>query len=136
MNKVILFGYVGKDPDITSFQNGGKVAQFSLATTEKGYKTKDGREIPDETQWHNIVVRKSGLAGVCESYVRKGTPLLIEGKLKTRTYNANDGSMRYVTEVVVDELTIMGKRENPSVPAQAPAPNPMDSDDDLPFSAM
>ena len=91
MNKDILKGNVGQDPKITTFQDGGKVAQFTLATTERGYKTSDGREIPDETQWHNIVVRRTGLAGVCEQYVKKGTPLLIMGKIQTRTYEDNSG---------------------------------------------
>ena len=70
MNKCILRGNVGQDPTITNFDNGGKVAQFTLATTERGYKTKDGREIPDVTDWHNIVVRQTGLAGVVEQYVK------------------------------------------------------------------
>ena len=121
MNKVFLVGNVGKDPEITDFDNGGKVAQFTLATTEKGYKTKDGREIPDETEWHNIVVRKTGLAGVCEQYVKKGTGLVIIGKLKTRTYIDNSGQTRYITEIHVDEMKLMGggqKRET------APAPTP------------
>lgn len=64
MNKCILKGNVGQDPRITTFQDGGKVAQFTLATTERGFTTKDGRQIPDETQWHNIVVKRTGLAGV------------------------------------------------------------------------
>lgn len=86
MNKVILRGNVGQDPTITYFDNGGKVAQFTLATTERGHKTKDGREIPDVTDWHNIVVRQAGLAGVVEQYVKKGTPLLVCGKVRTREW--------------------------------------------------
>ena len=77
MNIVILKGNVGQDPKITTFDNGGKVAQFTLATTERGYKKQDGAEVPDKTDWHNIVVRRSGLAGICEQYVKKGTPLLL-----------------------------------------------------------
>lgn len=121
MNKVILKGNVGQDPRITSFQDGGKVAQFSLATTERGYETRDGRKIDDVTDWHNIVVKRTGLAGVCEQYVKKGTPLLIVGRLKTREYTDNSGQTRYVTEVVVDEMELLNsgqKRE------QAPAPAP------------
>ena len=120
MNKVFLKGNVGKDPTITNFPEGGKVAQFSLATTERGYKTQDGREIPEETTWHNIVVKRTGLADVCEKFVKKGTPLLIVGKIKTRTYQDNQGQTRYITEVWVDELELLGgaKRED------APAPEP------------
>ena len=120
MNKVFLKGNVGQDPKITNFQEGGKVAQFTLATTERGFTTREGKEIPDETTWHNIVVKRTGLAGVCEQYVRKGTPLLIVGKIQTRTYQDNAGQTRYVTEIVVEEMELLGgqKRE------QAPAPEP------------
>lgn len=120
MNKCILKGNVGQDPRITTFKDGGKVAQFTLATTERGFKTKDGRDIPEETQWHNIVVKRTGLAGVCEQYVKKGTPLLIEGKIQTRSYQDNAGQTRYVTEIIVEEMELLGgqKRE------QAPAPTP------------
>lgn len=120
MNKCILKGNVGQDPRITTFKDGGKVAQFTLATTERGFKTKDGRDIPEETQWHNIVVKRTGLAGVCEQYVKKGSPLLIEGKIQTRSYQDNAGQTRYVTEIIVEEMELLGgqKRE------QAPAPTP------------
>lgn len=137
MNKVFLKGNVGKDPDITRFDNGGMVAQFSLATTERGYTTRDGQEIPDQTEWHNIVVRRTGLAGVCEQYVKKGTPLLIVGKIKTRTYEDNAGQTRYITEIHVEEMELLGggqRRE--TAPAPAPeyyAPGGYQSNtDDLP----
>lgn len=120
MNKCILKGNVGQDPRITTFKDGGKVAQFTLATTERGFKTKDGRDIPEQTEWHNIVVKRTGLAGVCEQYVKKGTPLLVEGKIQTRSYQDNAGQTRYVTEIIVEEMELLGgqKRE------QAPAPTP------------
>ena len=120
MNKVILKGNVGKDPQITNFEQGGKVAQFSLATTERGYKTKDGKEIPEETTWHNIVVRRTGLAEVCEMFVKKGTPLLIVGKIKTRDYQDNSGQTRYITEVYVEEMELLGGAKRESAPAPAP----------------
>ena len=134
MNKVFLTGNVGKDPEITNFEGGGKVAQFTLATTERGFKTRDGHEIPDSTDWHNIVVRKTGLAGVCEQYVKKGTRLNIEGKIKTRQYQDQDGKTRYITEIHVVEMELAGgpKQE------QAPAPEPEYNggyrpiDDDMP----
>lgn len=121
MNICILKGNAGKDPEITNFDNGGKVAQFSLATTERGHKTRDGREIPDKTTWHNIVVRQAGLAGVCEQYVRKGTPLLVEGKIQNRDYQDQQGQKRFITEIVVEELTLLGsKPQNASAPAPTP----------------
>ena len=120
MNKVFLKGNVGQDPRITTCKDGGKVAQFTLATTERGFKTKDGRDIPEQTECHNIVVKRTGLAGVCEQYVKKGTPLLVEGKIQTRSYQDNAGQTRYVTEIIVEEMELLGgqKRE------QAPAPTP------------
>lgn len=133
MNRVFLKGFVGQDPKITNFDNGGKVAQFTFATTERGYKTQDGKEIPDETTWFNILVRRSGLAGICEQYVKKGTPLLIVGKIKTRSYEDNNGQTRYVTEIHVDELELLssGNKENHE---PAPAPEPQtNNNDDMPF---
>ncbi len=122
MNFVVLKGNVGQDPKITNFQDGGKVAQFSLATTERGYETKDGRKIQPQTTWHNIVVKRSGLAGVCEQYVKKGIPLLIVGKVQTREYTDNSGIKRYVTEIVVDEMELLGGNKPQGAPAPAPAP--------------
>lgn len=121
MNKAVLSGRAGQDPKITDFQNGGKVAQFTLATTERGYTTKDGKEIPDVTDWHNIVVKRTGLAGVCEQYVKKGTPLLVQGKIQTRSYQDNAGQTRYVTEIVVDGLELLnGSQKRETAPAPAP----------------
>ena len=141
MNKVILRGNVGQNPQITNFDNGGKVAQFSLATTERGYKTQDGREIPDVTDWHNIVVKRSGLAGICEQYVKKGTPLLIIGKVRTREYQDNAGQTRYITEIIVEEMELLGGKKPDGAPAPEPDPQPahqtsVNADgtkDDLPF---
>lgn len=119
MNFVVLKGNVGQDPKITNFQEGGKVAQFTLATTERGYETRDGRKIEPQTTWHNIVVKRTGLAGVCEQFVKKGTPLLIAGKIQTRNYQDEQGFTRYITEILVDELELLGQKRE-----QAPAPAP------------
>lgn len=124
MNIVILQGNVGEDPRIKDFEGGGKVAQFSLATTEKGFKTQDGREIPDETTWHNIVVKKTGLAGVCQQYVKKGSPLLVKGRITNRQYSDTEGVTRYITEVIVDDLTLLGKKERENAPAPEPEYQP------------
>lgn len=120
MNKVFLKGNAGQDPKITNFDNGGKVAQFSLATTERGYETRDGKKIPDETTWHNIVVKRTGLAGVCEQFVKKGTPLLIVGKIQTRQYQDNAGQTRYVTEIIVEEMELLGGQKREAAPAPEP----------------
>lgn len=120
MNKCILKGNAGQDPKITNFDNGGKVAQFSLATTERGYETRDGKKIPDETTWHNIVVKRTGLAGVCEQFVKKGTPLLIVGKIQTRQYQDNAGQTRYVTEIIVEEMELLGGQKREAAPAPEP----------------
>lgn len=124
MNKCILKGNVGQDPKITTFDNGGKVAQFSLATTERGYKTKDGKEIEEKTDWHNIIVRRTKLAEVCEQYVRKGTPLLIIGKLQNRSYEDSAGQKRYITEVSVEEMEMLGGKKPEGAPAPEPEPEP------------
>lgn len=137
MNKVFLRGYVGQDPKITVFPDGGKVAQFAMATTERGYTTSDGRQIPEVTDWHNVVVKRTGLAGVCEQHVRKGAPLLLMGKIQTRQYQDGAGQTRYVTEIVVEEMEMLGGKK----PEQAPAPEPQyrptgnyqQADSDLPF---
>ena len=131
MNKVFLKGNVGADAKITNFDNGGKVAQFTLATTERGYKTQDGREIPESTTWHNIVVRKTGLTGVCEQFVKKGTPVLIEGKIVNRQYTDQSGAEKYITEIHVENMELCGGKDRQSAPAPAPeyTPAPKDNDD-------
>lgn len=122
MNLVLLKGNVGQDPTITNFQNGGKVAQFTFATTEPGFTKRDGTKIDPETSWHNIVVKRTGLAGVCEQYVKKGTPLLLRGKVKTRSYQDNAGQTRYITEIVVDEIELLGGKKAEQAPAPTPVP--------------
>ncbi|WP_084555865.1 single-stranded DNA-binding protein [Alkaliflexus imshenetskii] len=109
VNKVILIGNVGKDPEIRYFDNDQAVANFTLATTERGFKTRDGQDVPERTEWHNVVAWR-GLAKVVESYVKKGTQLYVEGKLRTRTYDDTNGVKRYVTEIVADSLNLLGRR--------------------------
>jgi len=125
LNKVFLIGNVDRDPEIRESAS-GKFATFSLATTDRGYTKHDGTQVPERTEWHNIVVGSAGLAGVVEQYVKKGTKLFIEGKIRTRKYTAKDNTERYVTEIYVDNFELLGSREQASAPAQAPAqaPNP------------
>ena len=103
LNKVILIGNVGKDPEIRYFEKDQAVANFSLATTERGYKTRDGQEIPDRTEWHNIVAWR-GLAKLAENYIKKGSQIYVEGKLKTRSYDDANGVKRYTTEIYADVI--------------------------------
>ncbi len=100
VNKVILVGNVGNDPEIRTFGNGGKVANFSLATSEN-WRDKQSGERKEKTEWHRIAVFNDGLVGVIERYVKKGSKLYIEGKLQTRKWTDNSGQDKYTTEVVL-----------------------------------
>lgn len=116
LNKVMLIGNVGQEPKFTMFDNGGSVAQISLATTKKGYTTKDGQQVPDRTEWHNVVVQ-NGLAKVANQYIHKGDKLFIEGELRTRSYEDNDRIIRYITEIYAYNMEMLSKKQN-----SAPAP--------------
>lgn len=105
VNKVILVGNVGRDPEVR-YAGESKVATFTLATSER-YKDRNG-ENKENTEWHNIVAWRQS-ADVCEKFVKKGTQLYIEGKLRTRSYDQN-GVKKYVTEIVVDTLQLLGRR--------------------------
>ena len=119
VNRVILVGHVGKDPEVKTLDGGVKVAKFSLATNET-YKDKDGKSVTN-TEWHNIVVWR-GLADTVEKYVKSGKLLYIEGKLKTESYE-KDGVKRYTTNVVCENLRFLGantsKDGNEAAPAEA-----------------
>ena len=129
VNKVILMGNLGKDPDVRHFEEGRAVASFSIATSES-YKDKGG-ELRESTDWHNIVVWRSGLVGVAEKYLKKGNKVYVEGKLKTRSYEDQDKKTKYTTEVIVDNLVLLG------APNRAEETSTTGSDskskDDLPF---
>jgi single-strand DNA-binding protein len=158
INKVILVGNVGKDPEVRYFDNDSAVANFTLATTERGYTTNAGQQIPDRTEWHNIVAWR-GLAKLAENYIKKGTQLYIEGKLRTRSWDDKDGNKRYTTEIFADVIQLLGRKSdnstasnndnaqmqqptNPSLGQTPPSSTPMGNDDilgeaseadDLPF---
>ena len=100
VNKVILIGNLGNDPDIRSFQNGGRVANLSIATSDS-WKDKDTGERKEKTQWHRVVVSSDGLVGICERFLRKGSKVYIEGQLETRKYTDKNGNEAYTTEVVL-----------------------------------
>ena len=106
INKVMLIGNVGKDPEVRYLDNGVVVAKFPLATSET-YTNKNGERITN-TEWHNVVLWRK-LAEVAEKYVKKGHPLYIEGKIRSRSYDDKEGNKRYITEVVCSELLMLGK---------------------------
>ncbi len=113
VNKVILVGNVGKDPEIRYFENDRAVANFTVATTERGFTSSSGQQVPERTEWHNVVIW-GGLAKVAESYVRKGTQLYLEGKLRSRSWDDKEGVKRYTTEVYVETLQLLGRKsDNP-----------------------
>ena len=103
-NKVMLIGNLGTDPEVTEFNNGKKKAKFRVATTDF-YKDLNGNR-KEETQWHNVVAW-DGLANIVQKYVKKGREVAIEGKLIHRSYEATDGSKRYVTEIVANDLVML-----------------------------
>ncbi|OAV66795.1 Helix-destabilizing protein [Bacteroidales bacterium Barb4] len=103
LNKVLLIGNVGKDPEIKYFDSNVAVANFSLATSDRGFTRGDGTVVPERTEWHSIVVWRS-LVPFVEKWVRKGSSLYVEGKLRTRNYEDASGVKRYVTEVYADRI--------------------------------
>lgn len=144
VNKVILIGNLGKDPEVRRLENGTVVASFPIATSES-YTDKQTNERREITDWHNIVVWR-GLAEIVEKYLKKGSKVYIEGKLKSRSYQDKDGVTKYITEVVADELTMLSRAEGqtntaaPSYTSQGTPSNPSkieellsEDDGDLPF---
>lgn len=110
MNKVMLIGNVGKDPDVRYYDADQAVAQVSLATTEKGYLLANGTQVPDHTDWHNLVFYRS-LAKIVEKYVHKGDKLYVEGKIRYRYYDDKQGKRRFVTEIYVDNMEMLTPRQ-------------------------
>lgn len=112
INKAILVGNVGNDPKTQTYSN-GNVAQFSLATTERGYTLQNGTQVPDRTEWHNCIAWGK-TADVVAKYVHRGSKLYIEGKIKTRSYDDNQGRKCYVTEIHVDVLELLDPKSSNS----------------------
>ena len=100
LNKVMLIGNLGADPEIRSFQNGGRVANLRVATTET-WKDRNTGERQERTEWHSVAIFSEGLVNVCENYLRKGSKVFIEGQLQTRKWQDQSGNDRYSTEVVL-----------------------------------
>lgn len=159
LNKVMLIGNLGKDPEVRAIPSGVKVANFPIATSES-YTGKDGNKV-EKTEWHNIVMWR-GLAEVAEKYLKKGNPVFIEGRLQTRSWDDQNGQKRYTTEIVADNMVMLGRpggggasreggesnysqqREQPAMNQSrssgggdrgysAPSSMPPQAEDDLPF---
>ncbi|SFT68427.1 single-strand binding protein [Lishizhenia tianjinensis] len=151
VNKVILIGNLGRDPEVRMLDNNVKLCRFSIATSES-YTDRNTGERRDNTEWHNVVVWR-GLADVAEKYLKKGNKVYIEGKLRTRNWQDENNQTRYATEIVADNMTMLTSRaEAQSMQQNAPSPAPYnnagtpqqpterlandlidDQDDDLPF---
>lgn len=160
INKVTLIGNLGRDPEVRSMQDGGKIVQLSLATTET-WKDKNSGERREKTEWHRVVIFNENLGGIAEQYLRKGSTVYVEGQLQTRKWTDQQGQEKYTTEVVLQryrgELTMLGGRSEQSssigyndtnsnagssdrissASFNNPSPGPMsgidDLDDEIPF---
>lgn len=137
INKVILIGNLGKDPEVRHLENGTAVASFPIATSES-YTDKSGEKVSN-TDWHNIVVWRK-LAEIAEKYLHKGDKIYVEGKLKTRSWQDKEGNTRYTTEVVADTFTMLGGKPSDgstmneqAEASSAPEMPAADETDDLPF---
>ena len=147
VNKVILLGNVGKDPEIKATQNGSKLASFSIATSKR-WKDKQTQEYKDKTEWHKVVIFGEGLVDIVEKYVKKGSKIYIEGELQTRKWSDQQGNDRYTTEVILQgynsTLTLLDNRGNTnqsienksediSVEDNSEKSSDSNIDDDIPF---
>ena len=145
LNKVILIGNVGKDPEVRYFDSGRAVANFPMATSERGYTMTNGTVVPERTEWHNVVVRNDRIAFV-EKWIKKGSAVYVEGKLRTRNYDDQAGVKHYITEIHADRVEFwnFGVKTPDAPPAPAPTPTPTptaapsvpleaNESDDLPF---
>ena len=133
LNKVLLIGNVGKDPDVRYLDTGVAVATFPLATTDKGYTLANGTVVPERTEWHNIVLWR-GLAEIAEKYVHKGDKLYIEGKIRSRSYDDQNGVKRYVVEIFGDNMEMLTPKvvQQPSVAQAQPLQQPRQSSQSAP----
>jgi single-strand DNA-binding protein len=137
LNKVTLIGNLGRDPEVRFSQDGKKIANLSLATSEK-WKDKATGEQREKTEWHRIVIFNKGLAGVAEKYLKKGSKIYVEGMLQTRKWTDNSGVEKYTTEIVLQnfhgELVMLNKvTETDTPPSDMPRTLIIDVDDEIPF---
>ncbi len=147
VNKVILIGNLGKDPEVKYFEEGRGFAKFPLATTES-YRDKQGEKV-EQTEWHNVTVWRPGLVDLVEKYLKKGNKVYLEGRLRTRSWEDDSNQTKYITEIVVDNMTFLGSpnsdqnsqqsqasassSSSQSTQPTAQADKPDVEEDDLPF---
>lgn len=124
MNKVMLIGNVGKEPDVRYYDTDQAVATFSLATTERGYTLQNGTKVPEHTDWHTICTW-SKLAKIVEKYVHKGDKLYIEGRIRYRSYDDQKGQRRFVTEIMAESIEMLSPK--PTVPVSGNESTPYDT---------
>jgi len=127
LNKVMLIGNVGAEPEVRYVEQGVPVASLRLATTERGYTLQNGTQVPERTEWHNIVVWRR-LAETVEKYVHKGDKLYIEGQLRTRTWDDRNGVKRYTTEIWAENMEMLSSPRN-NQPAGETASQPASTTD-------
>lgn len=132
MNKVMLIGNVGQEPDVRYFEQDQAVAQVRLATTERGYTLQNGTQVPEHTDWHTLVFYRQ-LAKVVERYVHKGDKLYVEGRLRYRAYDTQKGERRYVTEIYVDNMEMLSPKPQTGTITPDTAAEPQPSDNNTPF---
>ena len=149
VNKVIIMGNLGKDPEIRNFPNGGRVCNFSVATSES-WRDKNSGEKQERTQWHNISILSDPLVNIAERFLKKGSKVYLEGQLETRKWQDNSGSDRYSTEVVLrpykGEITLIDNKADSNmsnepinnnqmdeIQENSVSPNVDDFDDEIPF---
>ena len=132
MNKVMLIGNVGQEPDVRYFEQDQAVAQVRLATTERGYTLQNGTQVPEHTDWHTLVFYRQ-LAKVVERYVHKGDKLYVEGRLRYRVYETQKGERRYVTEIYVDNMEMLSPKPQSGTITPETAAEPQPSDNNTPF---
>lgn len=136
VNKVILIGRLGKDPDVRYLDSGVAVAQFSIATTERGYTAKNGQQVPERTEWHNLVLWR-GLAETAEKYLHKGDNIYVEGKLRSRSYEDQQGVKRTIVEVYVDYMEMLTpKSTGKPLSGEIPPPESAGSVQQSPFGPV
>lgn len=132
MNKVMLIGNVGQEPDVRYFEQDQAVAQVRLATTERGYTLQNGTQVPEHTDWHTLVFYRQ-LAKVVERFVHKGDKLYVEGRLRYRVYDTQKGERRYVTEIYVDNMEMLSPKPQTGTITPETAAEPQPSDNNTPF---
>ena len=121
LNKVMLIGNVGRDPEVRYLDQGVAVATVVLATSERGYTLQNGTSVPDRTEWHTVIFWRE-LAQIVEKYVKKGDKLYVEGKIRTRSYDDQNGVTRYRTEIFADQMEMLTSRGAQPAGTSAPAP--------------